>query len=109
MKLNPIYVRRFLKTYSFSEHEKMYHECARHNNATEWDKDDFVSFIEINLDTQDNLDAAIATIFGIARYDMVENYNLFGSGYNDNINWNKYQNWRGALYDVWAEVQTHLK
>lgn len=68
----------------------------------QWDVDDFVGFIENNIDSSYEItDKNIAKIFGISNIDVSK---LTATGLNNDKNWNKYETWRSALYDIWESL-----
>lgn len=74
---------------------------------TKWDVDDFKHWVDDNMDAKGKIaNKEVAKVTGIPQnVDVVDYLNDGGSGLNNNKQFDKYENWGAALYDIFIHIK----
>lgn len=71
----------------------------------DWDdydgRDMFKSLIADNLNIDDYLIGELQEVFNFPNTNLYKYFRDNPSGFNEDFNWNKFENFGGALYDIW--------
>jgi hypothetical protein len=73
----------------------------------DWDMDEFKSYIQDQLDTSD-IPTSSLKMFNFPNKSLFKYYANQGTGLNGDKYWNKYENFGGAMYDLFTYLKTNI-